>query len=283
MYAVIDGAEPGNAVVAALWRELEGADHVRRVLTTDPIDFDSLDRVLRRLPLPTMISLLLDRISESASRATRMGVFLRLVSLGLPVAPLALERLADPRWYVLRNMLLLVNEIGAWPADFRALPLARHEQPNVRREALQLAVRIPAEREEAIRFALEDGDERALRIGVNAARASSLPGAAVPAAVACLRDPALSPDVVTSLLRLLAGHGGQEVADVLLAWVLQGRRLLGGPRLAPRSPQMLAALGSLARLDPRDARCRAALELARTSDDPDIRAAAGAPLPGAAP
>src|SRR5690606_25937766 len=100
IYTLIDqGADPG-AAVDAVWRHIESPEHVRVVLTTDPIAFESLDRLMKRLPLPTLMSLLLDRISESESRTTRMGVFLRLKSIGLPLTPLVMERLADPRWYV---------------------------------------------------------------------------------------------------------------------------------------------------------------------------------------
>lgn len=274
LHAVIDGATEPNPAVDSIWRRLETADHVRRVLTTDPIHFDSLDRVLHRLPQSTVISLLLDRISESESRATRMGVFLRLVRIGLPVAPAALERLRDPRWYVLRNMLALLHEIDAWPVTFSALPYAQHEHATVRREALPIAVRIPAERDDAICLALDDTDERAMRIGINAARETGLPDIAVPIVLRRLADAGLSSDVITSLLRLLSRHGTPEVAAALVDYVQHGRTLLGRPRLAPRSPEMLAALASLAAIAPDDARSRSALELARASADPVVRQAA---------
>jgi hypothetical protein len=274
LFAVVDAAPLPNEAVDAAWRQLESADHVRRVLTTDPIDFAVLDRLLPRLQLSTVISLLLDRISESESRATRMGVFLRLVGLGLPVLPAALERLHDPRWYVLRNVLLLVNEIGSWPTAFSALPYARHEHVTVRREALQLAVQIEAEREEAITLALNDDDERAMRIGVNAAREHGLPAAAVNVLLKRIEDPDLSPDIVATLLRLVSRERSPVVVDVLLSFVLHSRRLLGGARLAPRSPEMLAALSSLTHMPADDPRTRTALELARASTDDAVREAA---------
>lgn len=277
IYALLDEAPAPDAAVDAIWRHIESAEHVRRVLTTDPVDAGSLDRILQRLPLDTMISLLLDRISESASRTTRMALFLRLKAIGLPVTPLAMERLCDPRWYVLRNMLLLLNEIRAWPASFRALPYARHEHATVRREALQLAVQIAAEQEEAISYALADTDERTMRIGVNAARDAGLPAAALPAVLERLTDPELSADVVASLLRLLARHGTPDVVDLLLSFVTQGRRLLGGARLAATSPEMLAALSSLAVIASPDARAQSALELARASGDAAVRRAARVP------
>lgn len=277
LLTLLDDAPAPGPAVDAIWRRIENAEHVRLVLTTDPIDFETLDRLIPRLPLDAMLSLLLDRISESESRTTRMGVFLRLKSMGLPVTPLAIERLRDPRWYVLRNMLLLLNEIGAWPASFTALDYARHEHVTVRREALQLAVRIPAERETAIRLALADSDERAMRIGVSAAREDGLPAAAVPAVLEKLANDELSPDVTVSLLRLLSLHRTPDVVQVLLSFVVHRRRLLGGPRLVPRSPEMLAALSSLAGMAPDDARARAALELAHASDDELVRKAARVP------
>src|SRR5690606_26858474 len=238
------------------------------------IAFESLDRLMKRLPLPTLMSLLLDRISESESRTTRMGVFLRLKSIGLPLTPLVMERLADPRWYVLRNMLLLLNEIDAWPTTFSALRYVRHEHATVRREALHLAMRIPAEREEAICAALADADERAMRIGVNTARTHGLPAAAVPAVLERLEDGGLSSDIAVSLLRLLVPHGTPDVVNALLGFVMQGRRLIGRPRLAPPSPEMLAAVAALAAIPSDDPRARSALELARASDDAAVRDAA---------
>jgi hypothetical protein len=275
LHAVLD--DSGSDAVAAIWRQLESAEHVRRVLTTDPIDVAALDRLAPRLPVETVTSLLLDALSESESRTTRMSLFLRLRSIGIPATPPVLERLRDPRWYVQRNMLLLLNEIGAWPQSFSALPYVRHSHPMVRREALALAVRITAEREAAICAALGDEDERAIRIGVSAAREHGLPAAAVPAALDLLRDAELSADLVTALLRMMARHDSPDVVQLLQSYALVGARLLGRPRLAPRSPAMLAAVASLAALSPSDARSRTALDLARASADADVRAAATKP------
>src|SRR5690606_38662852 len=138
-----------------------------------------------------------------------------------------------------------------------------------------LAVQIPSEGEDAIRVALADEDERALRIGVNAARTGGLPESAVPNAVARLEDAELSADVILSVLRLLSGRSSPELVDALLGFVLHGRKLLGRQRFAQRSPVMLTALEQLAAIRSDDARVQAALELARASEDPMIREAAG--------
>jgi hypothetical protein len=274
LYEMMAGVAMSNAALAAIWEQIQNSDLVRRLLTTDPIDFESLDPILRRMPEITVILLLLDRLSESTSRATRMGAFRRLTARGLEVVPLAVERLRDERWYAIRNMLALLNEIGSWPPGFSALVYARHPHATVRREALLLATRIGTEREQAIMLALGDADDRAMRIGVNAARESGLPISAVPAALARLADPELSTDVAVALVRLLARHNRPDVVEALLSLVITGRRaFLRRPKLLPRFPEMVAALTSLALMNPQDERVRDALNLARKSPDPAVRAA----------
>jgi hypothetical protein len=225
-----------------------------------------------------VISLLLDRISESASRATRMGVFRRLRQHGVAAVPHVMERLQDRRWFVIRNMLALLNEIGMWPADFSPLDYARHDRPTVRREALQLAVRVPAQRERAIALALTDADERVVRIGGNAAHAGGLPDALVPTVLQRIEDTALSEELRATLIRLLAGRSDRLVVDRMTALSVQERRLRG-PRLQPKTPELTAALAVLAAADTTDVAAQRALELARASADPEIRAAAAPPDP----
>lgn len=278
LYELLRGVESPNVAQDAVWEQILKSDQLRLLLTTDPIDFETLDPILQRLPESTVILLLLDRLSESTSRATRMGAFRRLASRGQPVTPFAAERLYDERWYVLRNMLALLNEIGSWPAGFSALLYARHTHATVRREALQLATRLSNEREQAIELALADADERAMRIGVNAARDRGLPATAVRTVLERLADPYLSSDIAIALVRLLARHNRPDVLDALLSLVMTGRRtFFRRPRLLPPSPEMVAALTSLASLGADDGRVRDALELARKSSDPAVRAAVAGP------
>jgi hypothetical protein len=273
LYAILARVQPPNAALIAAWEQIQQSDQVRRVLTTDPIDFEALDPVLERLPVSTVLLLLLDRLSESKSRATRMGAFRRLAAQGEALMPFAIERLRDERWYVLRNMLALLNEVGSWPKHFTALPYAVHPHATVRREALQLATRMSSEREQAIVLALGDPDERALRIGINAARDGGLPAPAVPVVLNRLADVDLSQSIVVPLVRLLARHDRPDVLELLLSLVLTPRRTFLRQKLLPRSPAMLAALTSLATMGSEDARARHALELARRSSDPAVRAA----------
>ena len=55
--------------------------------------------------------------------------------MGRPAVPLLLKRLADPSWYLVRNALLLLGEIGGQSLVEPVAALLQHEEPRVRREA----------------------------------------------------------------------------------------------------------------------------------------------------
>lgn len=82
------------------------------------------------------IAPLLDRLSTEKDRTLRMFCLNALKKIGAQVVAPALERLTDDRWFVLRNLLLLVREMG----DSSALPPVRncmhHPHPKVAEEAL---------------------------------------------------------------------------------------------------------------------------------------------------
>ncbi|HEX6694319.1 MAG TPA: hypothetical protein VF035_06490 [Longimicrobiales bacterium] len=270
---LLDATPPGNAAAAALWEQLDSADTIGSLLTTDPVDFQTLDRVLARLPDSTVTSLLLDRISESASRATRMGVFQRLSARGDDVLSAIVERLADERWFVRRNMLALLNEIGRVPPGFTALPYASDPEPSVRREALQLAVNNVLERERAICLALGDRDERTVLAGARAAQ-GGLPASAVPFALRCVEAQTLPPELRAQVVRVLRGVRSPAVLDVLLRSVVVGRSLLGRPKLARPAPDVIAAVGVLASTWRDDPRAAAVLDRARSGDSDAMKHAA---------
>lgn len=272
LFELLDLAGQEGTAAQLLWQEVGTREHVERMFAAEPVDFDMVDQLLVRLPGDAVLELMLDGIAASESRTTRMGLFVRIAAFGAAAVPHIMPRLADERWYVVRNMLALLNEIGAWPDDFSPLSHARHEQPMVRREALQLAARLPAERDQAIALALSDQDERAMRAGVNAAREGGVPGSAVRLVLRRLEEPDLPADLRASLIRMLDGHGSGVIAARLVDLALQRRRFRR-PRLAPKSPEMLAALWVLAGMRAAPPAAARALTLARAAGDAQIREA----------
>jgi hypothetical protein len=83
-------------------------------------------------------------------------------------------------------------------------------------------------------------------------------------------------------VQLLGRSKSVLALDALLNYVDGGTTLFGKQKLAPKSPEMLAALKGLARTWPTDRRARAILNLAIASKDADTIAAAEPPPPSQA-
>jgi hypothetical protein len=171
-------------------------------------------------------------------------------------------------------VLALLNELEVVPDGVSPLAHARDAEVAVRREALLLALRVPGERDRAIGIAVNDADERVVRVGVRAAQ-SGIPDAAVALLARRAGDVKLPMDLRVNVIRALGGVRSQLALDALLRVTASGKTFLGRPRLTHRSPEMLAALSVLADQWKKDRKAAAVLKRARTSGDPDMRAAAG--------
>jgi hypothetical protein len=273
MAGFLEDTDVDSTPAKELWGRLATKENVLRLLGTELVEFETLNRILDRTDPDVVANLLLDTLAEAGSRVTRIGLLERIVRLGPSVQPLVVARLSDARWFVKRNMLALLNEIG-WPSNFSATPYLRHPEPAVRREAFQLAVRIPGDRDRAVCLALADKDGRAFFVGVRALATGAVPEAAVPLIANRVADDSLPTDVRTPLVQALSGVRNPLALDGLLRLIVARRTFLGRPKLAPKSPELLAALTTLADTSSGDPRVRAVLERARTSADPEIRAAA---------
>ncbi len=80
---------------------------------------------------------LLDRLAEESSMALRQFYLDLVISLGPVVTGPAIERLQDRRWYYVRNLVIILRELGD-PLVLKAMHhLAGHPHPKVRQELLQ--------------------------------------------------------------------------------------------------------------------------------------------------
>lgn len=273
LIAILQEMPKDNPTATALWKHLAAEDQLRELLARDNLDFSALDRVIDHMPLLEVAPVLMETLVESPSRSTRMGVFKRLAQLDIGILEsLITDRMKDERWYVRRNMLALLNEKGVFAQSVLPAQLARHPDPRVRREALQLWLRSPIDRDRAVCVALTDTDERALRIGIVEAQKQT-PEAAAPLIAKRLAEN-LPAELKTQLVRLLSGLRNPVALDALLKTASAGRTLLGKPKLAAKSPEMLAALKVLASTWANEPRVGTLLARAQKTDDPDIRAAA---------
>jgi len=241
----------------------------------EPLDADSLDELLPLMSIDGY-SVLLDALTTSSNRTTRRKLLDRIAQTSLDVGPLIVARLDDERWYVQRNMLLLLERLQRVPPGFSAAAWTRHPDDRVRHQAIRLQLMIPEERELAVAAALEDTDGRTVRVGLLALQEECAPWFA-PRVALVAANPHAAEELRVHAVRAL-GHSRERVAvDTLLRVVDGGRSVLGKPKLAARTPLVVAALRALAVGWRSDSRARDMLSLALASSDAELRRAAQVP------
>jgi hypothetical protein len=261
---------PAGADLTSVWARVTAPDTVRRLAVHEPPDFGTLDRLLPRLPLPAFEALL-DALATSESRTTRRGLLDRLARAPREMGAAVVARLGGEQpWYVVRNLLVVLDALPLLPDGFSSAPFAGHADARVRREALKLALKVPVERERALLGALRDPDPRTARLALSAAL-DNCPLTAVPLVVAVARD-ARAPSELRVLAIKVLGRSRQPGAlAALLALADGGTTWRGRPKLAVRSLELVAAVMALAAGWRADPRARAVLALAASSKDPEVR------------
>jgi len=119
---------------------------------------------------PSVVPHLLDVLARTENRRTRFRLLDLLALLGPVVSRDATALLSDPRWYVVRNMLLLLRRVG----DARSAPSVRrcvdHPDLRVRLEAIHALFAFDRDvPRELLRRALQDRDPRQAEAAVELA------------------------------------------------------------------------------------------------------------------
>lgn len=268
---LLEGAPPGSRVAAEVRDGTLTAEAVTRLLAEPQPDFALLDKLM---PLvgPLAVDPLLDALAAAEVRAVRRALLARLTALGPAIVPAVLPRLTDARWYVVRNLLALLDELPELPAEFSPTPFRTHADPRVRRQALKLELRHRTARDPALLAALADPDPQTRHLALMAAQ-TACPLGAVPALLQVARDETLASEHRVLAIRALGRSRAPESLLVLVDLTDGGRTLLGRAKLPPKSPELLAALQALAAGWGTDDRATAVLARAAQSADPDVRAA----------
>jgi hypothetical protein len=270
---VLRGPDAGSFATRLVGR-LSSARTVRALLDRPKPDFAGLGALLPLLG-PQAFVPVFETLTESDDRQHRRAAFDLLRRAGVEVLPMVRERLSDPRWYVIRNLLALVVHMEPVPEDLDPSPWLEHEDGRVRREALRFALRLPRQRGEALEAALLDPDPSVLGIALASAHEGCPPGA-VPAVIAIAASERADDDLRASAMRALGSvRDDPRVLDLLLQAAARDSRRLPWTSAPPHSATALAALGSLAAAWGQDRRAAGLLRRARKSWDPQIRRAAG--------
>jgi hypothetical protein len=213
---------------------------------------------------------MIEAVIADESQQVRRALLDRLLTLEPVVGVVAVQYLDDPRWYVTRNMLWILNGLLEVPGDFVPDPYLSHEDHRVRYEAVRLATRITESREKGIIQGLSDEDEKTTRLALNAA-SKECPSDALPLVVS--RVSSGPEDLRVLAVRVLGGAVGNETAVSTLLEITQPEKRVLGLKHPPKSAVYLAALRAL-HGHPNDRRARKVLELAAQQSDPEIEAAA---------
>jgi len=270
----LEGGMADTAAAATVRAQIATAAAVQQIVAREPIDFKLLERLV---PLVGTAAAppLLDALAAAESRGARRGLLAQLAKMGAEIAPVVMARLDDSRWYVTRNLLALLEELGPLPAGFSAAPCMRHADARVRWQAVKLQLKLPAERDEALVTGLRDQDPRTLRLALSIAVAlQGCPDAAVPLLVNRATDRTLAGDLRALAVRCLGYTKAPAALETLLQITAGGRTLFGREKLAAKSPELLVALAALATGWRHDPRAGARLGLAASSTDAEIRHAA---------
>ena len=276
---LLGGAVDAPNTVGAVRRHLMSPEILRRVLLEEPIDVEGSQRLLGEVG-PDGAGGLLDALTISEAQATRRLIVERLAAMGAAIGPLLAERMPRAPWYVQRNLLALLARLKELPPGFTARPWAEHPEVTVRFQALSVMARQANEREEAVHLALGDTDPRVIRFGLDAAAGAGLPRSALTRLMLLLNNPARPVELRARGIRLLGQVHNQATRDWLIDRVLTKRTLFRGPRLMPRSPEMIASLAVLARKWREYPPAAWALKTAAESGDPDLAMAATGQEPG---
>ena len=272
---LLEAAPEDNRLAEELWRKLAVPDVARRLLASEPPGFPLLERLVE-VAGPELGPVLLDALASdrAESRPYWRKVFNLLVEVGRPVAPLIPDRLDDPRWFVRRNLLALLRELPFPPDGFSASPYLDDEHPQVRAEALPLALALEEERPEALRRGLDDDDHRVVSLALSAAEAGR-PADVDDLLAELATDGSRAGSHRIRAVRLLADAAGEEALEALLelTWT---RHWFFWRKLAAPDRLMVEAVSSLARGWPDEPRVKPVLEAARASDDERVRRAAAA-------
>jgi hypothetical protein len=269
----LDAVTVESAASGVVRGRIATVDVVRRVAAREPVDFKTLERIVP-LVSEAAAAPLLDVLATSESRGTRRGLLAQLAKMGPAIAPTVIARLEDRRWYVTRNLLMLLEEIGA-PAGFSAVPFMRHADARVRLQAVKLQLKLPEGRDEALVAGLADQDPRTLRLALGLAIAvQRCPDAAAPGLISRATDRALPTELRVLAIRALGYATAPAALETLLQLTFAGRTLFGRDKLPAKSPELLVALGALVTGWGKNARAQARLARAAASKDREIRHAA---------
>lgn len=226
----------------------------------------------------SLIKPLIEAVVVESVSGTRRFLLSLLSELGKPVAAEAAKRIADDRWYVVRNMIYLIRECGGRDHEAILRLFLSHGNEKVRFEAVRtlLSFDVP-DAPALIEPYLKSHDPELHARGIKLAGAYRLKSA-VPALLKLLGRKGLSDSMYRTKVQLLKALGeiGDEGAIKALAALYDSKSLLHKEKLGKLKAEIFRSLANYPPLA-----LRPLLEAGLKSKNEEIRALSGRLINGA--
>jgi HEAT repeat protein len=174
--------------------------------------FDEISSLIHSVGRP-FVDPLLDRLAEEENRTVRRYCLEQLIHLAELARESVLARLNDSRWYVVRNLLIILRQSGSPDLATNLRRVAGHPHPKVRQMVIEMYLN---ERDpEGDRLLLDDlsNDDTVVRLhAIQQAEKSA------------------HPDVVTALLKILQQKGTSPDSAMEKKAVIRSLAEIGDPR-----------------------------------------------------
>ena len=265
---------PQTRATQQIWDYVATPQRLELELAASPLDAEALRILVERIGADAAESLL-DRLASASDRSTRAAIMKQLLVMGPAAGIAAVARLPDAPWFLQRNILVLLGRLGVWPDGFSPEEYAVDADPRIRREAIKMMLDSAAHRTAAIIQGLNDADDGILGLALSSVL-DSCPPEAMSHLERIAGDPKRQAEARVLAIRAIARSGTRTALGLLRDLALPPRRWLRR-RLAPKSPELLAALAGMAVHWRKDPIAADVLTLAMQHSDPEIRAAAGTP------
>ena len=268
---LLDLVERGPSIGASapVWDFLVEEGVFESLVSQQRFDMPLIARFAKKLgaaAVPPVLAAAM-RIDEAKTRAQ----FYDLLQTVSDVGPYVAERLPEAPPAVQRELLAILGKLDSLPAGFSPHAYLESEEPLVRREAVRLLLKNPAERDETIVSALSDADDRVVFAGLSAAQ-EKCPPLGINLIKQRVDRGELDSQLRTMGIRIVAQRKTADALEWLLPYVQTETNWARRPKLRPSSPEMLAALSMIATHWQNHPDAETVLKLAAQSRDPEVRA-----------
>jgi hypothetical protein len=261
---------PSEEAGASVWEFLKGKRILEDLLQQPRVDMPLVARFVRRIGIGAAPTLLFAAAVFDDAKI-RSQFYDLLQSAGDQVGGAVAERIPDAPPVVQRELLALLGRLGTLPSGFSPVNYLASEDALVRREAVRLLLRNPAERDETIMSALTDTDDRVVFAGLTIAQ-DRCPSTGIDLIKQRVDRGELDSQLRTMGIRIVAQQRTPETLAWLLTYVVTEAHWPRRPKLRSSTPEMLAALSMIAAYWGNNPVAETVIRLAERSKEPEVRA-----------